>query len=512
VLDKFGCDGLAPGDVVITNDPYSGGGTHLSDVSLVEPVFYDGEIVAFSASKAHWTEVGGKDPGSWTTDSTEIYQEGLQFPCVKLFEASRPVQSLIDVIKANVRLPDMTLGDMQAQASALRLGQRRFEELCSRYGADIVRGAIESFMDYGERMVRAELAKLPPGSYTAEDFVDDDGLGNGPFKIRVKVTITPDKMTCDFTGTDPQVPGPINCTWTGLNSAARTIFMAVTNPHIPASEGCFRPLKVICPPGTIFTAQRPAPTSTYWETKNHVTDLVWHALAAAVPKRLTAGHLLSVCGTVVAGTHPDTRELFLLVEPQVGGWGGGAHQDGQSGMFCVGDGETYVIPVEVTEARHGVLVDRFEFNPNDAGAGRHRGGLGCIRDYRALSDDVAITATFGRHKYPPWPVDGGKPGSVNEIRILRADGTEEAAGKYARLRVGKGEVIRLVTGTGGGWGDPFERPVREVVDDVRNGYLTVEGARRQYGVDVDAETLEAREVGHRSSGYSSAESRSNESP
>jgi N-methylhydantoinase B len=493
VLEKFGRDGLSPGDVVITNDPFGGGGTHLSDVSLVVPVFYEGDIVAFSAAKAHWTEVGGKDPGSWTTDSTEIFQEGLQFPCVKLFERGRPVQSLIDLISANVRLPDMTLGDMQAQASALRLGQRRFEDLCSRYGVAVVARAIESFMEYGERMVRKELAKLPSGTYEAEDYIDDDGLDNGPFKIKVRVTITTGDIVCDFTGTDPQAPGPINCTWTGLNSAARTILLAVTDPHLAANEGCFRPLKVICPKGTIFTAERPAPTSTYWETKNHVTDLIWHALAEAVPERLTAGHLLSVCGTVVAGTHPDTGELFLLVEPQAGGWGGGAHQDGQSGMFCVGDGETYVIPVEVTEARHGVLVERFELNPNDAGAGRHRGGLGCIRDYQSLSDDVTITATFGRHKYPPWPADGGKPGSPNEVRLLR-DGAEEVVGKCARVLIRKGEVARLVTGTGGGWGDPLRRPVGEIVEDVKNGYVTVAGARREYGVEVDPGTFEATEV------------------
>jgi N-methylhydantoinase B len=490
-LGKFGPDGLRPGDVVITNDPYGGGGTHLSDVSLVVPIFYGGELVAFSASKAHWTEVGGKDPGSWTTDATEVFQEGLQFPCVKLYEEGRPVRSLIDLIEANVRLPDMTLGDMYAQAASLRLGERRFQELCDKYGLDVVKGSIEELLDYGERMTRIELSKLSQGVYEAEDWIDDDGIGNGPFPVKVKVTISEDEFVCDFTGTHPQVPGPINCTTTGLHSGVRTIFKAITGPTVPVNEGCFRPLKVICPSGTVFTAERPAPVSTYWETMEYVTDLVWKALAPVVPDRLTAGHFLSVCGVVVAGIHPDTNELFLLVEPQAGGWGAGVHKDGESGLVCVGDGETYVIPVEVAETRYGITVDRYELDTSvHSGAGRHRGGRGCIRDYRAMVDEITLTATFGRHKYRPWGAEGGQPGSPNGVRVFHADGREEVFGKCARYTLKKGEVASLVTGTGGGWGDPLERPVEEVVEDVKDGYVSPEQAERGYGVTLAPDTFE----------------------
>src|SRR5258707_11127051 len=216
VLEKFGLERLHPGDVIITNDPYGGGGTHLSDVSLIVPIFYEGQLVAFSASKAHWTEVGGKDPGSWTTDATEVFQEGLQFPCVKLYEEGRPVQSLIDLIAANVRLPDMTLGDMYAQAASLRLGERRFQELCDKYGLDVVLSSIEALMDYGERMTLLELEKIPPGVYEARDMIDDDGIGHRPFPVCVKITITDDEFICDFTGTHPQVTGPVNCALTVL--------------------------------------------------------------------------------------------------------------------------------------------------------------------------------------------------------------------------------------------------------------------------------------------------------
>jgi N-methylhydantoinase B len=493
-LEKFGPENLAPGDVIITNDPYSGGGTHLSDVSLVVPIYVEDELVAFSASKAHWTEVGGKDPGSWTTDATEVFQEGLQFPCVKLYEQGRPVQSLIDLIEANVRLPDMTLGDMYAQAASLRLGERRFKELCDKYGLGVVLGSIEALMDHGERMTLLELEKIPPGVYEAEDMIDDDGIGNGPFPVQVKITVSATEFVCDFTGTHAQVPGPVNCTVTGLHSGVRTMLKAITGPQIPVNEGCFRPLRIICPSGTIFSAERPAPVSTYWETMNYVTDLIWKALAPVVPDRLTAGHFLSVCGVVVAGLHPETGELFLLVEPQAGGWGAGLRKDGESGLMCVGDGETYLIPIEVAEARYGIVVDQFALDPTDAGAGRHHGGRGCIRDYRAAVDGVTITATFGRHKYMPWGIDGGRDGSRNAVHILYEDGREVVVGKTARTLLRKGEVARLVTGTGGGWGDPHERPVEAVVEDVKDGYVTLEQAERDYGIVLDPDTHEVKEV------------------
>jgi N-methylhydantoinase B len=491
-IDKFGKKGqLHPGDVIITNDPYTGGGTHLSDVSLVMPIFYDGEIVAYVANKAHWTEVGGKDPGSWTTDATEVYQEGLQFPCVKLIDGGRPIDSIIDLIEANVRLPDMTLGDMWAGVAALRVGERRFIELCDKYGKDAVFRSVKRLLDEGEKLARMELSRLPKGVFEAEDFIDDDGIGNGPFPVRVRVTITDDEFICDFTGTHPQVPGPVNCTYTGLVSGVRTVFKAITDPAIAATEGAFRPLKIICPPGTIFSCQRPAPVSTYWETMLYVMDLIWKALAPHIPDRLTGGHFLSVCGIVLAGIHPDTKELFLLVEPQAGGWGAGATKDGESGLVCIGDGETYIIPVEVAETRYGILVDQYTFAVQDGGAGKFRGGRGLIRDYRITSDEAHLTATFGRHRFPPWGMAGGKDGSHNYVKILHKDGSEAVFGKVARYRLERGEVARLATATGGGYGDPRERDRARILEDLHNGYITPEQAERDYGVEPKA--LQAKE-------------------
>lgn len=483
-LEKFGVDSLHPGDVIVLNDPYIGGGTHLSDVSLVMPIFCQGVLTAFAANKAHWTEVGGKDPGSWTTDSTEIYQEGLQFPGIKIFDAGLPNQAIIDLIEANVRTPEMTIGDLYAGVAALRIGERRVQEIVNRYGLEAVRISIGELLDHGERLARQELAKLPKGIYEAVDHIDDDGIGNGPFEVRVKVTIQDDAFICDFTGSARQVPGPINCGRTGLVAAVCAVFKGITDPRIPANEGVFRPLKVICPSGTIFTAEKPAPVSTYWETMLYAADLVWQALAPIVPQRLTAGHFLSVCGTVVFGQHPDDGSLFLLVEPQAGGWGAGFDKDGENGLVCVGDGETYVIPVEVCETRYGVLVDQFALDIVDGGAGEYRGGRGLVRDYRITADWAGVTATFGRHIYRPWGMAGGQSGSPNYVEFIRADGRHEMYGKCARYMLKRGEVARLHTGTGGGYGSPARRPLERIQEDVKNGYITLEQAERDYGVSV----------------------------
>ncbi|WNC15489.1 hydantoinase B/oxoprolinase family protein [Brevibacillus brevis] len=495
-LKKFSANGeLKPGDIIIINDPYGGGGSHLSDVGLLLPIFYEGELIAFSANKAHWTEVGGKDPGSWTTDSTEIFQEGLQFPCVKLFEEGKLNQPLVDIIAANVRFPDLSLGDMWAQVAALRTGEKRFRELCDKHGKAVVKDAIDHLLRHGEQLAVKEIAKLPKGTYEAIDFIDDDGVGNGPFKVQVKVTITDDEFICDFRGSHPQVLGPVNCSYTALVSAVRVIFLAVTNPCQDVNDGVFRPLHILVDDRSIFSAERPAAVSTYWETMMYGADLVWKALAPVVPHRLNAGHLLSVCGVVLSGIHPDTHEPFLVVEPSVGGWGAGDGLDGMAGQFCIGDGETYNVPVEVAETRYGIMVEEYSLRTDGAGAGKYRGGSGAIRSYRAMSDGQTITATFGRHKYLPWGFNGGHDGSRNEFEIVKANGEVAGPfGKYARFPLNKGDVVRLVTATGGGYGNPLERPIEKVVLDAKNGYISVEQARDLYGVELDKATYRVEGV------------------
>ena len=491
IVEKFGLEAMKTGDIYATNDPYSGGGTHLSDVCLIGPIIHEGELVAFAANKAHWTEVGGMAAGSWTTDATEIYQEGLQLPAIKVYDVGQPVAAIIDIIAANVRLPDMTLSDLYAGVAAIRAGESRLHELCDRYGLDAYRQAVVEMMDQGEIVAWNRLADLPKGVYEAEDFMDDDGLSDDPIPIRVKVTIDEQGFTADFTGSSPQVAGPINGTWARLQSSTRVVFKAITRSDYPNNDGCFRPVKVICPMGTIFTAKRPAPVSTYWEAGASAVDLLWQALYPIAKDRLTVGHFLSICGTSLTGTD-DEGNLFVLVEPQAGGWGAGTNKDGESGLVAQGDGETYNIPVEVCESRFPILVEQYAFDIVSDGAGRYRGGRGLVRDYRILNERAALTTTYGRHRFLPWAAAGGRHGSPNGAAIIPKGATEPVVwrGKLTRYPLKKGDLARLITGTGGGYGNPFERPVERVQDDVKNGYINLEQAKQLYGITLDPITLE----------------------
>lgn len=472
---------IQPGDVFITNTPYEGGGTHLSDVVIVLPVFHDDVLIAFTVNKAHWTEVGGACPGSVSTEATEIFQEGLHFKFLKICEAGRLNQALVDMIRANVRLPDSTIGDMHAGIAATRVGGGRIIELVEKYGRDTVLAAMEELLDYGDRMTRAELAKLPNGVFEAEDIVEDDGLGNGPFRIKVKVTITDDKMIADFSGTAAQAPGPINCSYTGLVTAARCLFKAVTNPEIPANGGCFRALEVHCPDGTLLTATSPAPVSLYYEPLIAAIDVMWKALAPVLQDRLPAGHQRTVGATFLSGIHPDTDNLFVFGEPLVGGWGASQDMDGDGGQFCCGNGETFNVPVELFEARYGLQVDQYAFHTEDGGAGEFRGGRGVTLDYRILGEEVFLTYAASRTVSRPWSLAGGKAGSTNYALLIRSDGTEERHHMCTMVRAGKGDVIRLVSAAGGGFGNAANRPRARVEQDLKNGYITLAQARRDYG-------------------------------
>jgi N-methylhydantoinase B len=492
-LERFGVDGIREGDILLTNDPYGGGGTHLSDVSVLIPIFYAGELVAFAINKAHWTEVGGKDPGSVSTNTTEIFQEGLQFPVVKLYDRGVANDAVFDVIAANVRVPDMSIGDLHAQLASVRLAARRFTELGDKYGIEFVQASIARMRARSAELTRRELEQLPAGTYTVEDWLDTDQHG-GPYRICAEVTVGPESFVCDFTGTHEQLLTPMNCTRTALNSAVQMIFKALTGPSLPLNEGCFDCLEVICPDGTVFTAARPAPVSTYWEVLVRISDLVWKALAESIPDRVTAGHFLSLCADLIAGDHPENGELFILFEPNAGGWGAGLGKDGERALVSIGDGETYMIPIEVAEQKYGVIVDQYRLNTTSAGAGRWRGGEGIIKDYRVTAESVTVTGIVGRHEFPAWGAAGGAPGSPNEVHFIYADGRPpEVTGMVSGVTLHTGDVVRMVTGSGGGWGDPMERDPASVASDVRNGFVTAEDAKATYGVVVDPVSFEFRE-------------------
>lgn len=486
VLNKYdNGNKLAEGDIIIINDPYVGGGSHLSDVGLVMPIFYEGELIAFSANKGHWTEIGGKDPGSFTNSSTEIYQEGLQLPGIKLFDAGKVNEGLVELIAINVRLPQLSLGDMWAQVAALRTGDKRLKELCSKYGENTVVSTMDNLIEQAERYSLRELKKLPQGTFEAQDFIEGDPSKGGPYPIKVKVTITEDEFICDFRGSHEQVMNPVNCSYYGLLSSVRVMFLAIIRPNFNVNEGLFKPLKIITDENSIVSATRPSPVSMNFEARIGGAELIWKALAPLLPDRLTAGHLLSVCSFLLSGKHSETEEPFLIVEPTLGGWGAGENQDGQRGQFCMGNGETYNMPIEIAEARYGVRVENYRLRCDGAGAGQYIGGSGVIRAYKTLSEGQEMTASFGRHQFQPWGMNEGENGSSSYIRIIKENG--EVLGPFgvsSRLKLDEGDTVELVTATGGGYGNPAERDELLVLQDVKNGYITAEQAKEKYGVIV----------------------------
>ena len=484
-IKKFGKDGFSPGDICIVNIPYTSG-THLNDVNLIMPVFVQGKIVAFSAIKGHWSEVGGMHFGSWTSDSTEIYQEGMIFPPIKLFDKGEVNQAMVDMIRANVRTPEMTLGDMEAHAASLRVGAKRIEDICKKYGVQTVLEAMDRIQEKGEKLTKLRLKELPHGTFEVADTVDDDGITDTPIPVKAKVTITDKEFVIDLRGSGKEAKGSINCPWCATVSAGRAVFKSVTDIHGPVSDGSFRALKILADPGSLFNPLPPAPTSTYWESMAFITDLVWHALAPLIPDKLPAGHFLSVCGTIVGGVDDKTKQAFAIVEPQPGGWGGADGKDGESGLVCSGDGETYIMSNEVIEVRYPIVVEQYALNTDDgAGKGKFRGGFGIVKDYRINNSNASFTSSMGRSLYPCWGIEGGGRGTPNYFIVEKEGQQPRRLRKIAAESMRKSDLISLRTGGGGGFGNPMERDPEKVLNDVANGYITAEQAKSDYGVVVD---------------------------
>jgi len=490
VIEKFGLENLQRGDVVLLNDYH--GGTHLNDVAMVAPVVAEGdnEPMLFTASKAHWTDIGGKDPGSWTTDSTSVFQEGIQYPMVKLYEAGELNGAVRDIVEANTRMPEMTLGDMQAQEASMGVAAERINEVIERYGRDTVVRTTEEYLEYGRQLVADEVERLPNGTYHATDKIDDDGVTDEPIHVEVTVTITDDTVTVDFTGSAEQTEGPINSPYPATVSDIRALFQAITLPEADTNEGFFEPLEVIAPEGTVFNPTKPAAIATDWEGSAMAADLPWKALAPRLPEKLSAGHFMSVCATIVGGQDDRTGEDFLVIEPQPGGWGASDGRDGADVLVCIGDGDTLEMPVEIMESRFPLLFDEYRLNtPQETGHGEFRGGTGLVQDYRVYNESGAfLTASFGRHKFPPWGVDDGQDGNGNAIEIHKNDGTVERHGKVTTYDLADGEVARLITSSGGGYGDPHDRDPERVLEDYLDDYVTVDLAREVYGVVIDDTT------------------------
>jgi N-methylhydantoinase B len=478
IMELNDADDIRPGDIFATNDPFYGGVTHLNDVVLAMPVFAEGELVAWTANIAHWNDVGGMVPGSISNEAKQIFQEGLRLPAVKLISEGEPIRSVMEIMKANSRLPDFLQGDMWAGVAAARVGERRIVELVDRYGLETFEAALRVFMDHGEQVARRALADLPKGTFTLHEEQDSGVVYSVTFEIRN------DEFVVDLCDNPDQDPGPNNASRDGTIVAAQMIFMNITGAHASANAGHFRPLKVLTRPGSVFDASPPAAFATYYEVEVRIYDTMWRCLAPHLGERLPSGSFASICGTFIGGPHPDTGRHFTIVEPQVGGWGGSARRDGNNAIFSGFHGDTFNCPAEVAEARYGLYVEQLCLNDAPGGEGEFRGGKGIVLDYLVRSNGCFFTCAYTRNKQLPWPLEGGHEGSPNCAEIIRKDGTVEQHAVVTALDVNEGDLIRLHTATGGGYGDPRRRRRELVLDDLRNGFVTEEVARAVYGLDI----------------------------
>ncbi|WP_338499887.1 hydantoinase B/oxoprolinase family protein [Pseudomonas trivialis] len=469
---------IEEGDVFITNDPHSGGVTHLNDVVLAMPVFAEGRLLAWTANIAHWNDVSGMVPGSLSTEATEIFQEGLRLASVKLISRGQPIRSVLQILRCNTRMPDFMEGDLWAGIAAVRGGATRLQVLSGKYGIEVFLAAMQAFMELGEKTSLSALRSLPPGRLQKEELQDDGSV------FKVAIQITERELIIDLRDNPDQCAGPTNLSRDGAVVAAQMAFKALTAPQGVTNGGTFRPLRVLTRPGSLFDARPPAAEGFYFENLIRAHDLILRCLAERFPQRLPAGNFASVCATIIGGVHPDTGRAFTLVEPEIGGWGAEPGRDGNNAVYSGLHGETFNCPVEVCEARYGLYVERMALNDEPGGHGQFRGGRGICIDYRVRADASFLTCGYTRAVIPPWGLEQGLEGTPNYIVVVRQDGAHERYAMASSISLNAGDLVRVRTGAGGGYGLPTDRDPQAVRDDVKNGYVDVDTARSIYGVQL----------------------------
>jgi N-methylhydantoinase B len=487
-IRHFGADGIKPGDIYVTNDAYLTG-SHLNHVTLTLPIFHGGVLVGFACCMAHWLDIGGA-LGGMTTD---IFAEGLQIPILKYQDRGKVNADLVEIIRQNVRLPSRAMGDLRAQVTAVKTGERRFLELVERYGGANVRAAIAAIMDHSDRSARARTRAIPDGVYQAESYMDDDGIDIGkPVPIRVKVEVKGDRMTVDLTDVSAQVRGFYNSGITTGHACAQVAYKCLTSPtDYPINDGSFRSLTTIVPPGRIVSARRPAPMRWWMTYPMTIVDTIFKALAPAIPERVIAGHHADLLVAACHGINPKSSEFFIAnFGPLGGGWGAKRSEDGVSATVCINDGDTHNSPNEQAEAKFPLVVESYRLVPDSGGAGRHRGGLGVERVVRARTP-ITMNTQIERAHCKPWGLGGGSAGTGNDV-ALRLNGKWKTDFPNAKVLVAAlktGDAFRIRSGGGGGYGSPLERPAELVAEDVRQGYVSITAAAADYGVVIDPETL-----------------------
>jgi len=478
VLGKFEGD-LHEGDVVIMNDPYHGG-MHLPDIFMFVPIFHGGVRRAFAVVICHHTDVGGRVPGSNASDSTEIYQEGLRIPPLKLYDRGVLDKTLEALIKINVRVPDRVWGDLSAQFAAAQVGKRGLEKLMQRYGADEVDAYMQELLDYAERMTRQEIKSWPGGTYRFVDHIDDDGFSDQPIPIKVAITVNGDgTLLVDYTGSSPQVRGALNSTLSFTHSLTYLSVRCVLAKDLPNNVGLFRCIKVKVPEASVLNPVMPGPCAARALTGYRVFDTMLGALAQIVPEKVPAAGEGGNSVICISGLRPN-RQPFIIVDMICGAWGGRPDKDGLEAVTNASQNLSNM-PVEVMEAEHPVRIEDYSFVPDSCGAGRYRGGVGIRRSYRILADEALLQMRTDRVRFAPYGLSGGSPGGKS--RNFMEIGNERTAlpGKIT-TRIGKGTLIIHEQAGAGGSGDPLARDPKRVVEDVLDGKITPAYATDQHAV------------------------------
>lgn len=482
---------LAPGDTIVLNDPFSGG-AHLPDLTFVTPVFHDGRLVALVANRAHHADIGGKTPGSVSGDATEIFQEGLRLPPVRLWRRGEPDDDLLRVILANVRTPRERWGDLRAQRAANETGRRRLLELVARIGADRLSAVIAVILSYSERRMAAAIAAIPDGSYAFSDVLDDDGISPDPVRIAAAVRVTGNRLCVDFSGTDPQTAGPVNAVYAVTASAVYYTIRAFTDPDIPPNEGCYRPIEVIAPAGTVVNARPPAAVvGGNLETSQRIVDVLVGALDQALPGRGIAACQGTMNNLTLGGIDPRSGEAYTLYETIGGGAGAGPTWDGADGVHTHMT-NTLNTPIEALEGAYPLRVTRYELRADTGGAGRHRGGLGIRRDLTAIGHTARISLLGDRRRTAPYGAAGGTEGAMGKDVLILPDGTVRPLHGKGSVVLEPGTTLSVQTPGGGGYGPAEARDPDAVRRDLREGRISPQRARADYGLVLGDGTTERR--------------------
>lgn len=490
-LKEIDLDALREGDVILHNDPYRGG-LHTPEHTFFKPIFLDGELQAWAVAIGHITEVGGMTPGGFAGEATDIFQEGLRVPPIKIKNAGVDNLDIWKLLLANVRTPRTNYGDLRALIAAVDLGEHQMLAVLRKYGPQAVQTIVSDLLDYAERRMRAELETIPDGIYSFEDLIESDGVTpDKTYRIAVEVHKQGGDIVIDYTGSAEQARGPINATLGVATSAAYNAVLHMTDPSIPRNSGCFRAIKVLAPPGTIVNVNFPAPSvGGNTETHPRIAGAILGAMASAVPNRVMAAEGATHCNFVFGGVDAASGEYFACYDLEVVGWGGRAFADGNDAVDSI-NGNCRTTPVEVFETRFPWRVEQLAFDVDSGGAGEFRGGLGYSKQMVCLNDLITVSQMTDRHLSKPWGLNGGLEGGCGATLVKKANAETwqtmpEAYGKisssrYANVDILRGDRVRLTTPGGGGFGDPKQRARESVQRDLREGYISAESAKANYG-------------------------------